>query len=50
MDKNKSEKDKDLNLDPQKRVWEYEGDGSKIYKPEAGNSWKVIYTDKEDNE
>ena len=30
-------------LDPDKREWEYDGDGSKIYKLEAGNPTKTPY-------
>ena len=26
----------DIELDPANREWEYDGDGNKIYKPEAG--------------
>ena len=30
-------------LDPSKRDWEYDGDGTKIYKPEAGYEVKTLY-------
>ena len=33
-----------INLDPDDRDWEYDGDGSKIYKPSAGFSRKTSYT------
>ena len=32
-------------LDPAERDWEYDGDGSRIYKPEAGNVGKTPYKD-----
>lgn len=30
-------------IDPDKREWEYDGDGTKIYKPEAGFTGKTLY-------
>ena len=30
-------------IDPDKREWEYDGDGVKIYKPEAGFGVKTPY-------
>jgi hypothetical protein len=30
--------------DPEKRVWEYDGDGNKIYKLNQGYSKKTPYT------
>ena len=32
-------------LDPAERDWEYDGDGTRIYKPEAGNIGKTPYND-----
>ena len=32
-------------LDPDKREWEYDGTGAKIYKPEAGHPIKTPYTE-----
>lgn len=32
-------------LDPDKRDWEYDGDGTRIYKVEAGNIGKTPYDD-----
>jgi len=34
-----------VELDPQKREWEYDGDGNKIYKLEAGKPNKTPYTE-----
>jgi len=34
-------------LDPAEREWEYDGDGSRIYKPEAGYGCKTPYEQKE---
>ena len=31
-------------IDPDKRVWEYDGDGTKIYKPDQGYQKKTLYT------
>ena len=31
-------------LDPDKRVWEYDGDGTKIYKLDQGYCKKTLYT------
>jgi len=31
-------------LDPDLRQWEYDDDGSKIWKPEAGFGMKTTYT------
>ena len=33
-------------LDPDKREWEYAGDGTKIYKPEAGKPTPTEYEKK----
>ena len=30
--------------DPDKRVWEYDGDGTKIYKLDQGYTRKTLYT------
>ena len=30
--------------DPEKRVWEYDGDGQKIYKVNQGYMKKTLYT------
>jgi hypothetical protein len=35
-----------VNLDPADREWEYDGDGQKIYKPEAGYGSKTPYYDR----
>lgn len=34
-----------VELDPDKREWEYDGDGNKIYKLKAGKPNKTPYTD-----
>ena len=34
---------KDVELDPADREWEYDGDGAKIYKLEAGKPTKTPY-------
>lgn len=34
-----------VELDPDKREWEYDGDGKRIYKLEAGKPNKTPYTD-----
>lgn len=34
-------------IDPELREWEYDGDGTKIYKPEAGYGTKTLYEKKE---
>tara|TARA_Y100000992_G_scaffold223810_1_gene155713 strand:- start:1219 stop:1395 length:177 start_codon:yes stop_codon:yes gene_type:complete len=31
-------------VDPDKRVWEYDGDGTKIYKLDQGYRRKTLYT------
>lgn len=31
--------------DPDKRDWEYDGDGTRIYKVEAGNIGKTLFQD-----
>jgi len=36
---------KKMELDPKDREWEYDGDGAKIYKLEAGHGTKTPYTD-----
>jgi hypothetical protein len=36
-------KEKELAIDPKKREWEYDGDGTKIYKVEAGKPHKTPY-------
>tara|TARA_Y100000817_G_scaffold305754_1_gene290187 strand:+ start:356 stop:529 length:174 start_codon:yes stop_codon:yes gene_type:complete len=33
-----------MEIDPDKRVWEYDGDGTKIYKPDQGYQKKTLYT------
>ena len=33
---------KRIELDPEEREWEYDGDGRKIYKVEAGYSQKTV--------
>ena len=33
-----------IELDPDKRVWEYDDDGTKIYKPDQGYQKKTLYT------
>jgi hypothetical protein len=33
-----------LSLDPDNREWEYDNDGSKIYKVDAGYGMKTSYT------
>jgi hypothetical protein len=33
-------------IDPDKREWEYAGDGTKIYKPEAGKPTPTEYEKK----
>lgn len=30
-------------LDPEQREWEYDGDGTRIFKPEAGFGTKTLY-------
>ena len=40
---------KPIELDPAKREWEYDGDGNKIYKPEAGFGTKTPWEEFEDN-
>jgi len=32
-------------IDPDQRVWEYDGDGTRIYKPEEGYGCKTLYTE-----
>jgi len=32
-------------IDPDKRVWEYDGDGTKIYKIQEGYGCKTLYTE-----
>jgi len=32
-------------IDPDQRVWEYDGDGTKIYKIEEGYPFKTLYTE-----
>ena len=32
-------------IDPDQRVWEYDGDGTRIYKPEEGYKLKTLYTE-----
>jgi hypothetical protein len=34
---------KSLELEPNERVWEYDGDGQRIYKLECGFSSKTVY-------
>lgn len=34
-----------VELDPDKREWEYDGDGAKIYKLEAGKPTKTPYVE-----
>ena len=34
-----------IKLDPKDREWEYDGDGAKIYKLEAGKPIKTPYVD-----
>jgi|TARA_B110000240_G_C13437386_1_gene426497 hypothetical protein len=34
---------KRIELDPEEREWEYDGDGRKIYKVEAGYSQKTVW-------
>lgn len=36
---------KKVELDPKDREWEYDGDGNKIYKLEAGKPTKTPYVD-----
>lgn len=36
---------KKIELDPADREWEYDGDGKKIYKLEAGKPTKTPYVD-----
>ncbi len=36
-----------IELDPEKRNWEYDGDGQKIYKPEVGFPMKTIVNETE---
>ena len=31
-------------IDPDQRVWEYDGDGNRIYKPSEGYGCKTLYT------
>ena len=33
-----------IELDPDKRVWEYDDDGTKIYKPDQGYQQKTPYS------
>ena len=33
-----------IEIDPDKRVWEYDGDGTKIYKPDQGYQKKTLYS------
>jgi len=40
---------KPIELDPANREWEYDGDGNKIYKPEAGFGNKTPWEEFEDN-
>ena len=35
---------KKLDPDPDKRIWEYDGDGKRIYKENQGFSSKRLYT------
>jgi len=35
----------EMDLDPDKREWEYDGTGAKIYKLEAGKPTKTPYAD-----
>jgi hypothetical protein len=32
-------------IDPDQRVWEYDGDGTKIYKIKEGYPFKTLYTE-----
>jgi hypothetical protein len=32
-------------IDPDQRVWEYDGDGTRIYKLEEGYGCKTVYTE-----
>ena len=32
-------------IDPDQRVWEYDGDGTRIYKVSEGYPFKTLYTD-----
>ena len=32
-------------INPDLRVWEYDGDGTRIYKPEAGYGCKTLYSE-----
>ena len=34
---------KRIELDPEEREWEYDGDGRKIYKAEAGYPQKTVW-------
>ena len=50
MAKNSSPGDTSLNLelldpDPDKRIWEYDGDGNRIYKINQGFISKRLYTE-----
>jgi|TARA_B110000259_G_scaffold169215_1_gene198992 hypothetical protein len=38
---------KTLKLDPSERVWEYDDDGTKIYKLECGFGTKTLYDETE---
>ena len=33
-----------MEIDPDKIVWEYDHDGTKIYKPDQGYQQKTLYT------
>lgn len=35
-----------IEIDPDNRIWEYDGDGKRIYKLKAGYSQKTIYKEK----
>lgn len=37
-----------IELDPSNRMWEYDGDGKRIYKVKAGYSQKTLYEEKKD--
>jgi len=41
--KNRKELTEYMSPDPDEREWEYAGDGTKIYKPEAGKPTPTIY-------
>ena len=42
-----SKKHINIELDPADREWEYDGDGNKIYKPEAGFGNKTSWEETE---